>query len=120
MNKILIAHRGNMDGPNPEKENHPDYIMAAVKAGFDVEIDVWFIDGKFILGHDKPQYEIEEKFLHNGSFWQHAKNVEALDELVEMDLFADVNCFYHNTDDCVLTSHGFLWTYPGKKIVGTP
>lgn len=117
---IVIAHRGNLDGPNSDKENHPEYIQEALKKGFDVEIDVWFIDGKFILGHDKPQYEVEEEFLYNGLFWQHAKNVEALDELMEISRFEDINCFFHNTDDCVLTSNGFIWTYPGKKIVGTP
>jgi len=26
----LIAHRGNINGPNPEKENHPDYINTAI------------------------------------------------------------------------------------------
>lgn len=116
---IYIAHRGNLEGPNPEKENHPDYIKAALDAGFDVEIDVWFVGGKFILGHDKPQYEVEEEFLYEGYFWQHAKNVEALHQLMEISRFEDINCFYHDTDDCVLTSHGWIWTYPGKKIVGT-
>jgi hypothetical protein len=54
---ILISHRGNISGPNPEQENHPDYIWAAIQAGYDVEVDVWFENGKFMLGHDEPQYE---------------------------------------------------------------
>jgi hypothetical protein len=50
----LIAHRGNINGSNPEKENHPDYINEAIKLGHNVEIDVWFINNKFYLGHDDP------------------------------------------------------------------
>ena len=26
----LISHRGNLKGPNPEQENHPDYIWDAL------------------------------------------------------------------------------------------
>ena len=36
----FISHRGNLDGPMKEFENHPDYINDAIKKGFDVEIDV--------------------------------------------------------------------------------
>ena len=54
----LIAHRGNITGPDPSRENHPDYIRQAIDLGYNVEIDVWRIGGKFILGHDEPQYEI--------------------------------------------------------------
>ena len=53
----LISHRGNTSGPNPEKENSPEYIIAALLAGYEVEIDVWFENGKFMLGHSEPQYE---------------------------------------------------------------
>jgi len=110
---IYIAHRGNINGPIPEKENHPDYIMNAVKQGFDVEIDVRYLNNKFYLGHDIPQYEVEESFLKNQLFWHHAKNIEALFQLNEMQPNFMVNCFYHNIDDCVLTSGGYIWTYPG-------
>jgi hypothetical protein len=54
---ILISHRGNLNGPNPERENHPDYIWEALRAGYEVEIDVWWVEGKFKLGHDEPQYD---------------------------------------------------------------
>ena len=33
---ILISHRGNLTGKNPERENHPDYIKEALDLGFDV------------------------------------------------------------------------------------
>ena len=32
----LIAHRGNIDGPNPSQENRQEYIEAAIAEGYDV------------------------------------------------------------------------------------
>jgi len=49
---ILISHRGNVSGPNPKMENSPLFIQSALEQGFNVEIDVWYKDKKFYLGHD--------------------------------------------------------------------
>lgn len=117
---IKIAHRGNVDGPNPPKENHPDYLMKALDLGYDAEVDVWLIDGKFILGHDGPQYEVPFHFIHNNRFWIHAKNIPAISDLNGLvgTIFTSLNFFFHDVDDCVLTSCGWIWTYPGKSIIG--
>lgn len=112
MNKVLISHRGNISGKNTERENSPDYIMEAVSAGFEVEIDVWYVGGIWCLGHDEPQYEIDKSFLLNDKFWCHAKNIEALHEMMK----SDIHCFWHQEDDVTLTSRGYLWTYPGKEL----
>ena len=110
---ILISHRGNLDGKKEKLENHPDYIEDAIKKGFDVEIDVWFINNNFFLGHDKPQFKVNSKFLENRKLWCHSKNSDALKELSKL------NChfFWHNTDDYTITSRGFIWIYPGKPIL---
>jgi hypothetical protein len=55
---ILISHRGNINGKNDVRENSMFYIMEALTMGFDVEIDVWYINNEWFLGHDKPQYQI--------------------------------------------------------------
>jgi hypothetical protein len=110
---IFIAHRGNIVGANPVMENHPSYIKYALQLGFDVEIDVWFIDGKFGLGHDKPQYEVGPEFFHNSKFWLHCKNIEALEKMVTHPV---VNAFFHDQDDCTLTSQQYIWTYPKAKL----
>ena len=34
---LLIAHRGNIAGPKPERENNPLYIDADIELGYDVE-----------------------------------------------------------------------------------
>ena len=36
----LIAHRGNLSGPDRERENTTDTIRKALEEGFDVELDV--------------------------------------------------------------------------------
>jgi len=58
----FISHRGNLTGPNPERENHPSYILEATANGFEVEIDLWYENGKLILGHDEPQYRSFQRY----------------------------------------------------------
>lgn len=111
----FIAHRGNLRGKNSERENAPDYIDEAIEAGFDVEIDVWCIDGQYYLGHDMPQYEVDLQWLLNRSehLWCHAKNLEALHQLIH---YTQLNTFWHQGDDYAITTHNFIWTYPDKEI----
>ena len=109
---ILIAHRGNIYGKNTKYENHPDYIKQALHKNYDVEIDVWYKDGKFILGHDKPLYNIEKSFLQNKKIWCHAKNIQGLQQLLDIN----AHCFYHIDDDVTLTSKGYIWTMPGYDL----
>lgn len=109
---LIISHKGNLNGPNPDKENHPNYIDQAFIAGFEVEIDVWLLDGQFWLGHDQPQYKIEKNFLLDKKLWLHAKNMKAMFALNDMKLNHMINCFFHQEDDCTLTSQGYIWTYP--------
>ena len=88
---ILISHRGNITGPNKEMENKPEYIEKTLKMGYDVEVDVWcFGDGGYWLGHDKPQYYVDESFLRNKKLWCHAKNIQGLYSMLE-DSIKDFN-----------------------------
>ena len=109
---ILISHRGNLNGKS-NMENRPRHINKALWQGFDVEIDVWYIDDEFWLGHDIPQYKIEENFLENPRLWCHAKNIDTLYKMTSNSL---IHCFWHQDDDVTLTSRGYLWTYPGKQL----
>lgn len=115
-----ISHRGNIDGRIVDEENHPDYIHYAIVKGFDVEIDVWYVDGKLWLGHDEPQYEVElEWILHRAHFlWIHCKNIPAM---VYFNEFAKdnntLNYFWHEEDTLTLTSKGYIWAYPGKQPI---
>ena len=110
---ILISHRGNISGPNPEQENLPEYIAEALKQGYDVEIDVWFKDNKFMLGHDEPQYEFPFELIDQAypKLWIHCKNIDALSKLNELDPNGSkVNYFWHENDLGVLTSKSYIWS----------
>ena len=110
---VLISHRGNIDGKNGDRENHPEYIQEALDKGYDVEIDVWLTSyNQFYLGHDKTQYFVKLDFLKKDGLWCHAKNIEALNEMLK----EDIHCFWHQEDDVTLTSKGYMWTYPEKKL----
>lgn len=108
---ILISHRGNINGKNEVRENSPCYITEALAMGFDVEVDVWFVDGSFWLGHDKPQYQTDFKFLVNEKLWCHAKNIDAL---IEMKNYV-IHYFWHENDEFTLTSKNYIWAFPTRK-----
>lgn len=107
-----ISHRGNLDGKSAS-ENHPDQINRCLDLGFDVEIDTWYVDGEFYLGHDEPQYKVKFDFFLNKKLWVHCKNVAALAAL--KGPFYNINCFFIDRDDCVLTSKGNIWLSPTYK-----
>lgn len=109
---ILISHRGNLNGAEIDEENKPEFINSALNFGFDVEIDVWYLEKNFYLGHDSPDYLIDYNFLTNKKLWCHAKNLDALFELSKIDC----TYFWHQDDDYTLTSNNYVWTYPGKPL----
>ena len=112
----LIAHRGNITGPEPLKENSPEYIEKAIAQGYDVEVDVRYspFDNKLYLGHDEPTYKIDWFWMgkYSNYLWIHCKNVEALYEFSRGT--SGFNYFWHQKDDYTLTSNNKIWTYPGK------
>ena len=115
---ILISHRGNINGKILERENHPDYIDEAISKGYDVEIDMWWIEGKIYLGHDIPQYEVDDEWLEQriNKLWVHCKNTELLNWIRNTTL----HYFWHEEDTLTLTSKQHVWVYPGKQpIIGS-
>lgn len=112
---IYIAHRGLYNGPDFHKENHPDQIKDAIKNGYHVEVDIWVVDKKVLLGHDEPKYEIKDEFIDSRKFWIHCKNVEALYYFIT-HISEKYNYFWHENDQYTLTSKNYIWTYPGKLL----
>lgn len=106
---VLISHRGNIEGKTLF-ENSPLYIDDAIKLGYDVEVDIRYINNNFYLGHDSGQYKIPLKWLldRKDKLWVHCKNREAIEMLRGVDL----NYFWHDSDDMTLTSKGFVWSHP--------
>jgi len=113
----LIAHRGNVEGPNLLEENKPEYIEKAILKGYDVEIDIRYdrFENNLYLGHDESQYIVTlhwlKKYIEN--LWIHCKNIDALYYFVNET--NGYNYFWHQEDDFTLTSKTYIWTYPGKE-----
>jgi hypothetical protein len=110
-----IAHRGLIEGPNKDLENRPEQIKRVLDMGYDCEIDLWRIGQKWFLGHDEPQYEVDEDFVKMDGLWIHCKNLEALYMLTTSTTFL-YTFFWHQNDDFTLTSDGYIWTYPNKDL----
>lgn len=111
----LISHRGNVNGPNLEKENSLSYIDAALKLKYDVEIDLRYKNEQFFLGHDTPQYVVSIDWLieRKNNLWIHCKDLQSLQIIANIS--TDFNYFWHQEDDFTLTSKKYIWTYPGKS-----
>jgi hypothetical protein len=114
---ILIAHRGNTNGRFESYENEPNYVDLAISKGYDVEVDVWYVNDVLYLGHDKPQYEINVEWLQDrlNRLWIHCKNVEAI--ILFQQCECGFNYFWHQEDDVTLTSKNYIWAYPGKQPI---
>ena len=108
---ILIAHRGNTNGLNPERENTIDYINEALRKGYHCEIDVCAFDGtQFYLGHDEPQQAVSIKYLQESNLWCHAKNFKVLEAMCALS----IHCFFHKSDEYTMPHRGWNWSYPGQ------
>ena len=110
-----IAHRGNTNGKNIERENSPDYILDALNKEYDVEIDIWYINNNWFFGHDEPQYLInldDYSLMYDNRIWFHCKNLESLYELSKYNFIY----FWHETDKYTLTSTQNIWTYTNQQL----
>lgn len=105
---IFISHRGNLHGPNPARENSPDYIDEAIKAGFIVEIDLRTVGDTFFLGHDYPLHLIDKQWLADRSndVLIHVKDAESLKRIDPNWHF-----FCHSNDPFTRTSWGNIWIH---------
>jgi hypothetical protein len=113
---IYISHRGNVNEKNIEFENTIEYIDNAINKDFDVEIDVWYLNNNFYLGHDKPDSHVKLSWLLNNAskLWIHCKNVDTIMPLKEYEIF---NFFWHQQDKVALTSKQYIWAYPGQQPI---
>ena len=89
----------------------PSIVVLFASLSPSCEIDVRYINGKWMLGHDNPDFEVPFEFLEQTGLWIHAKNLEALYILSKTNLVY----FWHQEDDFTLTSNNYIWTYPGKE-----
>ena len=106
----LISHRGNIKGPIPNKENRPSYIDSAIKLGYEVEVDIRYINGEFYLGHDTPDYKVSPTWIimRSENLWFHCKDLESAKEFSNID---NIKYFCHSSDSFVLTSTKHIWVH---------
>jgi len=107
----IISHRGNYSGIYTEKENKPSYIDTTISMGYDVEVDVRFINKKFYLGHDEPETLITEKWIESRKdyIWFHCKDLYSAQQFKKMD--CGIKYFCHSYEDFVLTSTNHIWVH---------
>lgn len=108
----IYAHRGNIDGPENPLENTVELAEKALGMGYGVELDVWFKNDCFFLGHDQPKQKVSKQYLINNNFLIHCKNYQAFRELY---LNPNIHCFYHNDEPFTLTNLGKCLVH--EKIV---
>lgn len=107
----LISHRGNINGTISSEENKPSYIDCAIQSGYDVEIDVRFINNQFYLGHDNPDYIVNDVWIleRRDNLLIHCKDLDSVCEFKRRGW--DLKCFCHVADPYVLTSDGYVWIH---------
>lgn len=114
----IISHRGNLTGPDPEKENTIEAIEKALSLGYDVEIDVWYLGDSFWLGHDKPErkFDILNLFVwaEKGDIYLHCKDHRSILMFLEdkANQIPNVYPFVHDKDPCILLRDDIVWVHP--------
>lgn len=113
----IIAHRGNLYGPNPETENTVEQILKAINEGFEVEVDMWFHGhDRLMLGHDRPTTHIETGIfqMYAPHLWVHWKRESGL--LFGLVCLSEARQFMHDMEAKAKVSDGSIWLYPGTPI----
>ena len=59
----FIAHRGNIAGADPTRENTQEYMELAISAGHGVEVDIQWDRGVLYYGHDYSLEPVDDKFI---------------------------------------------------------
>ena len=110
----IISHRGNYNGVYPDRENKPSYIDTTLSMGYDVEVDIRYINGEFYLGHDTPNTLVSKKWILNrkDNIWFHCKDLSSTQEFIKMN--DGIKYFCHSNDSYVLTSTNHIWVHDLK------
>jgi len=118
----IIAHRGNLNGPDPATENTIAQLLRAINEGFEIELDTWYHKGGIYIGHDGPKNKISYTQLLEltESGWIHWKNEAIIDFFAfAVGGFVPVSnqrYFCHDKEPFTKTLNGCYWLYPGTPI----
>jgi hypothetical protein len=109
---IIISHLGNIDGRNPDKENNPVYVEKALKAGWHVCVNVFFVNGGFILPHAGGNSPMPPSFFSKPRVWARAFNTDTADALCNIN----AHSIMFTGEFPALTSAQFIWTPPPHTL----
>jgi hypothetical protein len=116
---FYIAHRALTNGADIYLENRLDILMDRIKCAQYSECDIWYINNKLYLGHDRATTEIDISALMTPYLLLHMKNREALEYFLELRRSGiyNFNIFWHTTEDYVISSLEDIIVFPGKEII---
>jgi len=118
----IISHRGNLIGPDSERENTIEAIEKALSLGYDVEIDIWYVAGSYWLGHDKPERKFDLNKLYEWckkrNIYLHCKDHYSLLMYLKdkANMISNVYPFFHQEDPCILLRDDIVWVH--RECVG--
>ena len=124
---LFIAHRGNLYGPRDDTS-----IEDALKAGFDVSIDVWWHKGAFWTGVMEPKSPISREMLLDAGVWCVPRNEQCRLELMELGArfledAQDAVCFPEKNHEisekdmkkCGIILSDYVWHYKRRLTAKT-
>ncbi len=104
---IVIAHRGNVSGPEDGNENKEKYLKSAINQGFMIEVDLWAgLDLVPSLGHERQSaVRTTSEFLNSiaAMTFFHCKNLQAVYYL--STYIHNPRWFIHHADESVAISN---------------
>lgn len=110
----VIAHRGNLTGPDPEKENTWAAVRKCARLDIDAEIDFWVKDNRLCMGHDENNLEQVSLYQFRElkiNIYAHCKNLDAL-QFLGQNTPGNMIPFSHDVDDFVALRNGEIWAHP--------
>ena len=114
---LIVSHRGNLEGPDPSRENTLEAVEECLRLGFGVEVDLNSCDGGWRLGHNEPLRDMNWVNLNqidlSGVFIHLKFPGVVVPDLVLADLFAI------EEDSFVLTMRGRIWSRYRVNFVGS-
>jgi len=110
---LLISHRGNTSGRNPDLENTKGYIQSALDKGYIVECDM--INGAY-WGHDIRNETICDSFIERNkeNLLIHCKDFSSIIKCETNDW----HFFFHYSEEFVMSSRG--WVIAHSKLGAQP
>jgi glycerophosphoryl diester phosphodiesterase len=67
----VIAHRANVTGKEPERENTLEQVRLALELGFGVETDIrWSAANGFYISHDLAVFHMANDAVHHAALWR--------------------------------------------------